>query len=152
MAYNNLYDGSSAYKIEEYYQYNKKTQEKQDESRAASKAESNRRVFVVSTVFLWTNAVLLQTSAQVSELTNELEDVKARNTQIAFEISSGIDLEDVKEKAVNEYHMQKPESHQNEYVDVVQSDYTKVVSAENGETGFIEDAIKALKSFLAYIG
>jgi len=161
LAYNRLYDGSSAYKIDEYNDYNRKAQQKQDEHKESERKRGllNLKkmlivtliVFGVSVAFLWTNALLLQSSARVSELSHELEDTKARNTQIAFDISSGTDLEMIEERAVGEFGMQKPEGYQNVYVDVVQSDYTKMAQQSDESTGFIDDMIKNLKSFLSYI-
>ncbi len=161
MAYNNLYDGTSAYKIEEYNNYNRKVQQKQDEYKASVKKRNilNLKkilvitliVFGVSAAFLWTNALLLQSSAEVTALTSELDDTKARNTQIAFAISSGTDLVEIEEKAIADFGMQKPEGYQNVYVDVVQSDYTKMAQKPVETTGFIDELIKNLKSFLAYI-
>ena len=156
-----MYDGSSAYKIDEYYDYNRQVQEKHDEQREIARRRSliNIRkilvitliVFVISAAFLWTNALLLQSSVEVTRLTGELDDVKARNTQIAFDISSGTDLELIEEKALSDFGMQKPEGYQNVYVDVVQSDYTKMAHVAGESSGFIDDMIRNLKSFLVYI-
>lgn len=161
MAYNNLYDGTSAYKIEEYNDYNRRAQEKQDEYQQSVKKRRTlnlKKIFVVtlivfgvSVAFLWVNALLLQSSAKVTSLSSELEDIKARNTQIAFDISSGTDLVEIEEKAIADFGMQKPEGYQNVYVNVVQSDYTKMAQKPVEESGFIDELIKNLKSFLAYI-
>ena len=77
--------------------------------------------------------------------------MQVRNTQLAFDIESGIDLALVEEKAITEYGMQQPEGYQNVYVDVVQSDYTETYNA-TADTGIIASVIDGLKAFLMYIG
>jgi len=164
-----LYDGtsaydyysSSAYKIDEYNNYNSRA----DESRKKRKVESRKLrvvnlkklsialsiLFVVASAFLYVNALLIETSTKVTELTSELEDLKVRNTQVSFDIVSGVDYSKVEEKALNVFGMQHPESYQNVYVDVVQSDYAEVANLKEEEAGFTESLISGLQSFLAYI-
>ncbi len=158
---NQLYDGTAAYKIDEYYSYTQKAQEKQDER----KSKSQKRhivnvkklsiilsiVFTIAIAFLYANVVLIETSSKVTELNKELEDMKVRNTQVSFDIVSGVDYGVVEQKAISEYGMQHPESYQNVYVDVVQSDYVEVASSKAKSKGFVEDIISNVQSFLAYI-
>jgi len=160
--YSRLYDGTSAYKIEEYYNYTHKAEEKRQQNKktVAKKAALNRKrfimvassVFAVAALFLFMNVVLIQTAATCDAKAKELEDIRVRNTQLSFEIASGIDLAAVEAKAKNEFGMQQPESHQNVYVDVVQSDYAETFSAPKSEKGALDGIISSLKSFLSYIG
>lgn len=160
MAYK-LYEGTSAYKIDEYYDYTRQVQEKQDQRKVSVKrrhAINIKRlsivlslVFAVSTAFLYANAVLMETSSKVNDLTKELEDIKVRNTQVSFDIVSGVDYSIVEQKAINEFGMQHPESYQNVYVDVVQSDYAEVANEKQQSHGFVEELISGVQAFLAYI-
>ena len=160
MAYK-LYEGTSAYKIDEYYDYTRQAQEKQDQRKVSVKrrhAINIKRlsivlglVFAVATAFLYTNAVLMETSSKVNDLTDELEDIKVRNTQVSFDIVSGVDYNVVEQKAISEFGMQHPESYQNVYVDVVQSDYAEVANEKEQSRGFVEGLISGVQAFLAYI-
>lgn len=157
-----LYDGTSAYKIEEYEIYTKQTQQKQEQQKKSrrTKALINRKkliaaasvVFVTAVAFLYLNVVLMQASSEYASLTKELEDMKMRNAQLSFDVAAGVDLAEVETKAKNEYGMQRPESHQNVYVDVVQNDYAESFTANDSKPGFVDRMIANLKAFLAYIG
>ena len=156
------YDGTSAYKIEQYEIYTQHAQQKQEaqkKKRSAKSAVSRKKlvavasgVFVVAVLFLYLNVVLMQTSAQFAAVTRELDDMKMRNAQLAFDVASGVDLAVVEAKAKNEYGMQRPESHQNVYVDVRQSDYAEAFTASESRLGIVDSMINNLKAFLAYVG
>ena len=155
-----LYDGTSAYKIDEYYDYAQRAEESKKKREEASKKRHSVNfkklsviltvVFAVALGFLYMNSVLIETSTKVADLNTELEDLKVRNTQVSFDIVSGVDYKVVEQKAISEYGMQHPESHQNIYVDVVQNDYVEIAKASEN-TGFIENLISGVQSFLAYI-
>ncbi len=156
------YDGTSAYKIGQYNEYTSKAQKKQEEKleRQNVKRVANRKkltaiisaVFIVSISFLYLNVMLLQASATYSRMTSELEDMKMRNAQLTFDIASGVDLNFVETKAKTEFGMQRPESHQNVYVDVVQSDYIETFNPKSSDEGFVQRMVMSFKSLLAYIG
>ncbi len=156
------YDGTSAYKIEEYYNYTDKYEKKNKKSIRPHPKRAlglNKKklaaliifVFAVAIGYLYANAVLIESATEVSDLTDKLQNAKDTNTQLSFDITSGVDLSDVKKKAETKFGMQRPEDYQNVYVDVVQNDYAEI-SGKKGETGGILDKmITALSSFLAYI-
>lgn len=156
-----FYNGTSAYKIYSYDDYNRQAQENQRQKQTAQKQRHaiNRKklsitiglIFVISTAFLYVNAVLMQTSSEVADLTKELEDMQVRNTQVSFDIVSGVDYSEVEQKAISEFGMQHPESYQNVYVNVVQSDYAEVANGKVQRKGFVENIISDVQSFLAYI-
>ncbi len=160
MAYD-WYDGTSAYKLDQYEEYTKEVTRKQEvkKQKVQHRLKINRKkliialasVFAVATVFLYTNAVLMQTSSKVNDLTRELEDMKVRNTQVSFDIASGVDYTEVEKKAISVYGMQRPESYQNVYVDVVQSDYAELAVKKTESKGFVDTLISELQAFLAYI-
>ncbi len=157
-----LYDGTSAYKIDEYYEYAQsvsKKQEKQKNVRQGKLIATRKKmvvtvsvIFALSIAFLYSNVLLMRAASKYESLVSELDDIRVRNTQTAFEIASGIDLNKVEEKAKNEFGMQKPEAHQNVYVKVVQSDYAKSGVSSGTKSGVLNKMISSLKSFLAYIG
>lgn len=153
------YDGTSAYKIDEYYKVTDETAKvEQLNTETVKKVQFNYKkaiavislIFALGIAFLYANVVLIQTSTQNDELKQALEDAKGKNTQMSFDIVSGIDLKKVEEKAINEFGMQQPESYQNVYVDVVQSDYTQAYN-EQPQKGITETLTDRLKAFLAYI-
>lgn len=157
-----LYNGTSAYSINDYYEYTenaRQNQEKQKNIRAGKQIAVRRKAVVIATTvfalaiaFLYSNVLLMRTASKYEALVGELDDIRVRNTQAAFDIASGIDLKVVEEKAKNEFGMQKPETHQNVYVEVVQSDYAKSMMSPQKESGMLDKMISSLKSFLAYIG
>ena len=93
----------------------------------------------------------MQAASEVNDLTRELEDMKVRNTQVSFDIVAGVDYNEVEHKAISEFGMQHPESYQNVYVDVVQSDYVELINEKSEKKGLVEGLISGVQSFLAYI-
>jgi len=158
---NRLYDGTSAYKIEEYESYRDRVQENHEtrKNRKVKHVAINHRklmiitgvVFAVAVAFLYANVVLIQTATRHDKLVNDIQDMRDRNTQVSFEIASAVDLAEVEAKAKNEFGMQQPESHQNVYINVVQSDYSEAANATPHSMGAVEKMISGLKSFLSYI-
>lgn len=158
-----MYDGTSAYSMDRYYEYTKETQKRYEDKKIQREKESaklNKKaficislVFTLAISFLFLNVILIQTSSKNSELLKELEDVNVRNTQVAFEIASSIDLAEVELRAKTKFGMQHPESHQNVYVDVKQSDYMETTNSDHSPSqSTLDNVIMSLKSFLAYIG
>ena len=157
----NFYDGTSAYKLDQYESYTRQAQEKQNTKKATrlNKEKLLKRklaivlglIFVTATAFLYANAALMQAASEVNDLTRELEDMKVRNTQVSFDIVAGVDYNEVERKAISEFGMQHPESYQNVYVDVVQSDYVELINEKSEKKGLVEGLISGVQSFLAYI-
>lgn len=155
------YDGTSAYKLDQYESYTRKVQQKQNIRNEYKKQKmllGKKRmaialglVFIIATAFLYANAALMQASSEVTNLTKELEDMKVRNTQVSFDIVSGVDYNDVEQKAITQFGMQHPESYQNVYVNVVQSDYAELASEKTVKKSAIDEIISGVQSFLAYI-
>jgi len=158
---NRLYDGTSAYKIEEYESYLDRVQEthKTRKAQSVKPVVINHKkimvitciVFAIAVAFLYANVVLIQTATRHDNLVNDIQDMRDRNTQVSFEIASAVDLAEVEAKAKNEFGMQQPESHQNVYINVVQSDYSEAANAATHNQGAVEKMISGLKSFLSYI-
>lgn len=153
-------DGTSAYKIEEYERYTEESEQRESKRSKSKALVVNHKktilitlsVFALAIAFLYANVLLIRVSDEYEECTTALEDIKVRNTQASFEITSGIDLAVVEEKAKTEFSMQQPESHQNVYVDVVQSDYAEAIEPAAGNGSITDNMIAGLKSFLEYIG
>lgn len=155
------YDGTSAYKLDQYENYTRKVQQKQNSRNEYKKQKlllGKKRmaialslVFIIATAFLYANAALMQASSEVTNLTKELEDMKVRNTQVSFDIVSGVDYNDVEQKAITQFGMQHPESYQNVYVNVVQNDYAELASEKAVKKSAIDEIISGVQSFLAYI-
>ena len=155
------YDGTSAYKLDQYENYTRKVQQKQNSRNEYKKQKlllGKKRmaialglVFIIATAFLYANAALMQASSEVTNLTKELEDMKVRNTQVSFDIVSGVDYNAVEQKAITQFGMQHPESYQNVYVNVVQNDYAELASEKAVKKSAIDEIISGVQSFLAYI-
>lgn len=155
------YDGTSAYKLDQYENYTRKVQQKQNSRNEYKKQKlllGKKRmaialslVFIIATAFLYANSALMQASSEVTNLTKELEDMKVRNTQVSFDIVSGVDYNDVEQKAITQFGMQHPESYQNVYVNVVQNDYAELASEKAVKKSAIDEIISGVQSFLAYI-
>ena len=94
---------------------------------------------------------MIESATEVSDLTDKLQNAKDTNTQLSFDITSGVDLSDVKKKAETKFGMQRPEDYQNVYVDVVQNDYAEISGKKSETGGILDKMITALSSFLAYI-
>ena len=155
------YDGTSAYKLDQYENYTRKVQQKQNSRNEYKKQKlllGKKRmaialglVFIIATAFLYANAALMQASSEVTNLTKELEDMKVRNTQVSFDIVSGVDYNAVEQKAITQFGMQHPESYQNVYVNVVQNDYAELASEKTVKKSTIDEIISGVQSFFAYI-
>ncbi len=158
---NRLYDGTSAYKINEYDLYRETVEKRQEEKKEQSVRHlvlNHKKVvtitcviFAVAIAFLYANVVLIQTASRHDQLVKDIQDMRDRNTQVSFEIASAVDLAEVEAKAKTQFGMQQPESHQNVYIKVVQSDYSEAVNAVTRDKSTLEKMISGLKSFLAYI-
>ena len=81
---NRLYDGTSAYKIEEYESYRDRVQETHEtrKNRKVKHVAINHRklmiitgvVFAVAVAFLYANVVLIQTATRHDKLVNDIQD------------------------------------------------------------------------------
>ena len=155
------YDGTSAYKLDQYENYTRKVQQKQNSRNEYKKQKlllGKKRmaialslVFIIATAFLYANAALMQASSEVTNLTKELEDMKVRNTQVSFDIVSGVDYNAVEQKAITQFGMQHPESYQNVYVNVVQNDYAELASEKAVKKSAIDEIISGVQSCFGYI-
>ena len=82
-------------------------------------------VVTICVYFLKLQATSTQLQKKTVSLQTTLKDLKIENDIVYNEIISGIDLEDVREKAMEELGMSYPAQSQITYYDAASSDYVK---------------------------
>ncbi len=82
-------------------------------------------VVTICVYFLKLQATSTQLQKKTVSLQTTLKDLKIENDIVYNEIISGIDLEDVREKAMEELGMSYPAQSQIAYYDAASSDYVK---------------------------
>lgn len=157
---NQLYNGTSAYKLDEYERYAKQ----QSEKRVVRKKEHKRQtiafcrfmtvgvigVFLIASALVYLNVMMLRASTEAETLKDELALITEQNNQKEMEISRKLDLKLVEEKAINELGMQKPDNSQIVYVGVKQTSYSEV-SKEQSVGKSVADYVKnAVDGFVEY--
>lgn len=162
------YNGTSAYKLDEAdYRVSTDVQENieyRKQARNKKRAgflKSLRRVALLACAFgmcigiLFTNAVIIEKSSQVSDMQNELNELTEANTQLKLDIEKNLDLKKIEEIAINELGMKRPDKYQVVYVNIEQNDYAEVVCENETEHKGISAALGAIGSgvshFMEYI-
>lgn len=155
-----FYNGTSAYKLDEYERYAKQ----HDEKRVVRKNEQKRAraafcrfvtiavlcMFVVASGFIYLNVMMLRAATKVEVLKDELALVTEQNNHKKMEISQKLDLKLIEEKAINELGMQKPDNSQIIYVGVKQASYTEVESKTSVGKAVVELVKNATGGFVEY--
>lgn len=90
-----------------------------------------------------------ETLATLKDVTNTYEFTKAATEQKAFELEQSIDLSKIEEEATSRLGMQRPLSHQIEYIDIPQSDVTEMTAGE--VEGFLNRTASLFKSAISNI-
>lgn len=155
-----FYNGTSAYKLDEYERYAKQ----QDEKRVVRKNEQKRAniafcrfisvavlcLFVIASGLIYLNVMMLRASTTAENLKDELALITEQNNHKKMEISQKLDLKLIEEKAINELGMQKPDNSQIVYVGVKQASYTEVAKEPSVGKTVIETVKNAADSFVEY--
>ena len=108
-----LYDGTSAYKLDQYENYTRQAQEKQNNRKIIKEKKDiiTRKklavimsvVFVTAIAFLFANALLLQSASKVTELNKELPNyAKLKKIEVMSE-----DFERTPKKSIKRYLYQR---------------------------------------------
>ncbi len=137
MQTNRYYYGTSAYKIDNYYEKKALNAQRIERIKARRKAKRRMQVvgllaaaFAVACIILYRNVVIIEASSEVAALSSRLEEVKSANTKKSLALEQSLDLKKVEDIAVNELGMKRPDKYQTVYVDVTQNDYAEVAAKE----------------------
>ena len=152
---NELYRGTSAYKLERYESQVNKTREHTEEKKAGAKADltslyrfltiSIMVVFVASSALVYTTVMSLRAATTAAKLEKQLAVATEVNKQKEIEINKKLDMKVVEKRAIEELGMQKPENRQIVYIDVKKADTSGVVETKKETSGFV----KGLKGFIS---
>lgn len=141
----NYYNGTSAYKIDNFEYVNapagdvKESIERRKTIREGRKAEFMKRLRICSTMmavfgitigFLCTNAVIIEKSTEVNDKKQQLTEITEANNQIVLDIERNLDLKKIEDIAINELGMKHPDKYQIVYVNVEQNDYAEISGKE----------------------
>lgn len=137
---NNLYTGTSAYKLEQYETYSKSAGNQSQQRKAAS--EKNQvalyravvavvlAVFIAASALIYINVMILRATSEIEELENNLAIVIDQNKQKEMEINKNLDLNVIEKRAIEKLGMQKPDNSQIVYIDVKKGMRSEAVTAK----------------------
>ena len=155
-----LYKGTSAYKIEEYENYARKTQKKQTERKEMSKMEhkalsrlvisAGMLAFVACSALVYVNVMTLRAATRIDELEKELALITDTNKQKEIEINQKLDMKVIEKKAVEKLGMQKPDNSQIVYINVKKGTHSESLTAAPAKKGLFVGIKKSLKGIVAY--
>lgn len=147
-----LYNGTSAYKLDEYERFAKQQTEKQVVRKARKKHASVAFcrfvaigvivMFVFASALIYLNVMMLRAATKVDDLKDELALITEQNNHKEMAISQKLDFKSIEEKAINELGMQKPDNSQIVYVGVKQTSYSEVAE----EPSFGQNIAESIKS------
>lgn len=156
-----LYNGTSAYNLDEYESYAHKTDKKRAERVKSRKKErtfvcsflivSLVTVFCAASALIYTNVMMIRASTKAQKLEDELALLTEANKKAEMEINQKLDMKVIEERAVSELGMQRPDNSQIVYVNVKRDTYTEVSEKDAGAhiTASIKEVIKGI---LEYFG
>ena len=149
---NRYYMGTSAYKLEDYEEYARKSQEKQQERKKIVKAEyaAMCRLLVIGIIFVfaaasalvYVNVMAMRASTDIDKLEKKLAMVIDENKQKEIEINQKLDMKVIEKKAIEKLGMQKPDNSQIVYVDVKKANSVFVAGDNVQKTNKFADCIK----------
>jgi len=93
-------------------------------------------VFALACTVLYRNAVIIQSSSNVTKLQGQLEDIKSENVKKELALEKSVDLTYVEEVATRKLGMKRPDKFQTVYVDVKQNNYAEVKNAVKNDNKF----------------
>lgn len=156
-----LYNGTSAYNLDEYESYAHKTDKKRAERVKSRKKErafvcrflivSLVAVFCAASALIYTNVMMIRASTKAQKLEDELALLTEANKKAEMEINQKLDMKVIEERAVSELGMQRPDNSQIVYVNVKRDTYTEVSEKDAGVR--VAASIKeVIKGILEYFG
>lgn len=159
---NDFYVGTSAYKLDRYEEYTKKTANEANEKKASSRRVSHARnaafcrtliiavvaVFVASSALVYVNVMALRASTEIDNLEKKLALAVDKNKQKEIEINKNLDMKVIEKKAIEKLGMQKPDSSQIVYINVKKGTHSEAI---NPNAGSSKNAFSGVKKVLLSI-
>lgn len=156
-----LYDGTSAYNLDEYESYARTTDKKRKERVQSRKKErafvcrflivSLVAVFCVASALIYTNVMMIRAATKTQKLEDKLALLTETNKKTEMEINGKLDMKVIEEKAVSELGMQRPDNSQIVYVNVKRDTYTEV-SDEKPGVHLAASLKEVIKGIMEYFG
>lgn len=156
-----LYDGTSAYNLDEYESYARTTDKKRKERVQSRKKErafvcrflivSLVAVFCVASALIYTNVMMIRAATKTQKLEDKLALLTETNKKTEMEINGKLDMKVIEEKAVSELGMQRPDNSQIVYVNVKRDTYTEV-SGEKPGVHLATSLKEVIKGIMEYFG
>lgn len=107
-------------------------------------------VAVVCVIIVVCNMQLTQLSSEISRQETKLEELQAENVSLSTKITSGQDLTEIEQKAI-EMGMVKMDNAQIEYVEMTQEDTITVKQEHEAAHSVVEGIAKSFSAILEYI-
>ena len=155
-----LYTGTSAYKLETYENYTKKSEEKSAERKNNARREHAAfcrlavllviGVFVAASAIIYVNVMMLRATSEIDKLETKLALAVDKNNQKEMEINKNLDLKVIEKKAIEELGMQKPDNSQIVYVGVKQTSYSEVADEPSVGAETVSAVKNVVDSFVEY--
>ncbi len=157
---NELYRGTSAYKLEEYETHAQKSREKHIERKNTIKLEKRAlcrllvisivMIFIAASALVYVNVMTLRAATEVDALEKQLAIATEKNKQKEIEISKKLDMKIVEKKAVEKLGMQKPDNSQIIYIDVKKDTYSEAIKSKSDSAKFFDGLKNALSGIVEY--
>jgi len=157
---NYYYNGTSAYKLDEYERFSKKQSEKQVARKSHNRelsvafcrflAVGVAALFVMASALIYFNVMMLRAASQVESLKDELALITEANTQKEMKISQKLDFKTIEDKAINELGMQRPDNSQIVYLGVQQTSYSEIAETSPAANAVSDTVKDTWEGFVEY--
>ena len=159
---NDFYVGTSAYKLDRYEEYTRKTARANEEKKAETKKASSMQrasvcrllivmvitVFVAASALVYVNVMALRASTEIDNLEKKLALAVDKNKQKEMEINKNLDMKVIEKKAIEKLGMQKPDNSQIVYINVKKGTHSEAINPNGGSS---ESAFSGVKKVLLSI-
>lgn len=154
---NEFYMGTSAYKLDRYEDYTRRTTQEANKRRAAARMEQLAvcrlliiaviTVFVAASALVYVNVMALRASTKIDNLEKQLALAVDKNKQKEIEINKNLDMKVIEKKAIEKLGMQKPDNSQIVYINVKKGTHSETINPK----GQSKDAFSGVKEILLSI-
>ncbi|MBM6828278.1 septum formation initiator family protein [Anaerotignum lactatifermentans] len=127
------------YEEEERKERQKEAQRQEAAERRENRAHAWKVCFVVLILFvgciafMGMHVMVANVEVQVRQQKSDLTDLKAQNAILEAELAEQVDLEYIKQEAINRLGMSEPQSYQIVYIDVPKQSYTIQYASDTAE-------------------
>ncbi len=157
-----LYTGTSAYKLETYENYTKKSEEKSAERKNNARLEHAAfcrlvvmlviGVFVAASAIIYVNVMMLRAATEIDNLETKLALEVDKNNQKEMEINKNLDLNVIEKRAIEELGMQKPDNSQIVYINVKKGTHSQTVNPKGEKKNvfsLLKSAVGSLQEYFS---